>query len=147
MFLHSIPKRKNRKMPGKRIGRGVGSGVGGHTATRGQKGQKSRSGHKSMVMFEGGNVPFHRRMPKYRGFTNTEKVTYHVVNLSVIEGEYKSDEIVSLETLKAKGIIRKRAEHVKILGTGDLSKKLNFEGLKISEAARAKIQAAKGSIK
>ena len=57
MYLEDIPKRKNRKMKGKRLGRGYGSGVGGHTSTRGTKGQKSRAGHKSLVFFEGGNVP------------------------------------------------------------------------------------------
>jgi len=68
MYLESIPVRKNRKKNSKRLGRGYGSGVGGHTSTRGSKGQKSRSGHKSLVFFEGGNVPFFRRMPKFAGF-------------------------------------------------------------------------------
>ncbi|NCA93169.1 hypothetical protein EOM82_08040, partial [bacterium] len=61
-------------MKAKRIGRGYGSGVGGHTVGRGAKGQKSRSGHKSLVMFEGGNVPFYKRMPKYKGFNAANKI-------------------------------------------------------------------------
>ena len=70
MELEKIALRKNRIKKAKRLGRGYGSGVGGHTVGRGTKGQKSRSGHKSLQFFEGGNVPFFRRMPKYKGFNN-----------------------------------------------------------------------------
>ena len=72
MYLHSLPKRNNRKEKAKRIGRGYGTGVGGHTVGRGMKGQKSRSGHKSLVGFEGGQTPFFRRMPKFMGFKPIE---------------------------------------------------------------------------
>jgi large subunit ribosomal protein L15 len=147
MFLERIPKRKNRKMPSKRIGRGYGSGTGGHTVGRGTKGQKSRSGHKSTVFFEGGNVPFFRRIPKYRGFNKTNKVYYDPINLTTLEKEYKAGEEISLDTLREKGLIRKATTHVKILGNGEVSKKLKISGLPLSESAREKILAAGGSVK
>ena len=98
MKLNSIPKRKNRVMPGKRIGRGYGSGVGGHTVGRGTKGQKSRAGHKSTRFFEGGNVPFFRRMPKYKGFNQPQKVEAQAVNLEVLDKEFKDGDLVNLES-------------------------------------------------
>lgn len=147
MKLESIPKRTNRISKAKRIGRGVGSGVGSHTVGRGSKGQKSRSGHKSMVMFEGGNVPFFRRMPKFRGFKRTQKVDFQPVNVSVLSESYNDGEVVSLLSLKEKGIVRKRTEFVKILGEGEIDKALVLEDVAISESARKKIVAAKGTIK
>ncbi|WKZ30773.1 MAG: 50S ribosomal protein L15 [Candidatus Dojkabacteria bacterium] len=147
MKLENLPKRKNRTFKGKRIGRGYGSGVGGHTATRGSKGQKSRSGHKSLVMFEGGNVPFYRRMPKYKGFSRPFKIEYEVVNVAVLNEEFKTGETVNLDTLREKALIQKRTTHVKILGSGDLDKKLTIEGLALSESARDKVLGAKGVIK
>jgi large subunit ribosomal protein L15 len=147
MHLERIPKRKNRKMPSKRIGRGYGSGTGGHTVGRGTKGQKSRSGHKSTVFFEGGNVPFFRRIPKYRGFNQPNRTEYEPINLITLEKEFKASEEVSLESLREKGLVRKRTTHVKILGSGEVSKKLKINGLPISESAREKVLAAGGSIK
>ncbi|HNW32868.1 MAG TPA: 50S ribosomal protein L15 [Candidatus Dojkabacteria bacterium] len=147
MKLNSIPKRKNRVMPGKRIGRGYGSGVGGHTVGRGTKGQKSRAGHKSTRFFEGGNVPFFRRMPKYKGFNQSQKVEAQAVNLEVLDKEFKDGDLVNLESLVSKGIARKNSKVVKILGKGEITKKLKVEGLKISESAIEKIKKAGGSIK
>jgi large subunit ribosomal protein L15 len=147
MFLERIPKRKNRKMPSKRIGRGYGSGTGGHTVGRGTKGQKSRTGHKSTVFFEGGNVPFFRRIPKYRGFNKPNKVHYEPINLNTLEEFFKAAEEVNLESLREKGLIRKRTTHVKILGSGEVSKKLKINGLPLSETARDKVLAAGGSVK
>ncbi|HOZ44487.1 50S ribosomal protein L15 [Candidatus Dojkabacteria bacterium] len=147
MKLNSIPKRKNRVMPGKRIGRGYGSGVGGHTVGRGTKGQKSRAGHKSTRFFEGGNVPFFRRMPKYKGFNQPQKVEAQAVNLEVLDKEFKDGDLVNLESLVSKGIARKNSKVVKILGKGEITKKLKVEGLKISESAIEKIKKAGGSIK
>lgn len=147
MKLNSIPKRKNRVMPGKRIGRGYGSGVGGHTVGRGTKGQKSRAGHKSTRFFEGGNVPFFRRMPKYKGFNRPQKVEAQAVNLEVLDKEFKDGDLVNLESLVSKGIARKNSKVVKILGKGEITKKLKVEGLKISESAIEKIKKAGGSIK
>lgn len=147
MHLERIPKRKNRKMASKRIGRGYGSGTGGHTVGRGTKGQKSRTGHKSTVFFEGGNVPFFRRIPKYRGFNKPNKVHYEPINLSTLEKFFKATEEVNLESLRTKGLIRKRTTHVKILGSGEVSKKLKINGLPLSETARDKVLAAGGSVK
>jgi len=147
MYLDSIPKRKNRKKKGKRLGRGYGSGVGGHTANRGMKGQKSRSGHKSLVMFEGGNVPFFKRIPKYRGFKKIDKKIYTAVNIDVLNDNFKSGEIVSLGNLKKKGLIAQRTQYVKILGLGKIKKKLTISKLPISKSAQEKIEKAGGTIK
>lgn len=147
MYLENIPERKNRKKKGKRLGRGYGSGVGGHTSTRGSKGQKSRSGHKSLVFFEGGNVPFFRRMPKFAGFKRSKKVEATAINLDIIEKNYKEGETVSLDTLKKKALIAQRTVSVKILGDGDITKKIIVSDLPASESAKQKIQKAGGSIK
>lgn len=147
MYLENIPERKNRKKKGKRLGRGYGSGVGGHTSTRGSKGQKSRSGHKSLVFFEGGNVPFFRRMPKFAGFKRSKKVEATAINLDIIEKNYKEGETVSLDTLKKKALIAQRTVSVKILGDGDITKQIIVSDLPASESAKQKIQKAGGSIK
>lgn len=147
MYLENIPKRNNRKNAGKRLGRGYGSGVGGHTSTRGTKGQKSRSGHKSLVFFEGGNVPFYRRMPKYKGFNKSDKVVSTAINLNILEKNFKAGETVSLEVLKEKGLISKTCKAVKILSYGDLTKKFTVSGIPTSESAREKIEKVGGSIK
>ncbi len=147
MYLENIPKRNNRKSKGKRVGRGYGSGVGGHTSTRGSKGQKSRSGHKSLVFFEGGNVPFFRRMPKFAGFNRTNKVEATVINLDILEKNFKDGDSVSLETLKKKALIAQRTTSVKILGDGNLTKKITIENLPTSQSAEEKIQKAGGLIK
>lgn len=147
MYLESIPVRKNRKKNSKRLGRGYGSGVGGHTSTRGSKGQKSRSGHKSLVFFEGGNVPFFRRMPKFAGFKRSKKVEATAINLGVIEKNFKDGDTVSLETLKKKALIAQGTISVKILGDGDITKKITISNLPASESAKEKIQKAGGSIK
>ena len=146
MKLESIPKRKNRKGKDKRIGRGYGSGTGGHTVGRGQKGQKSRSGHKSMALFEGGNLPFYKKTPKYRGFKKPNQVKYQAVNLFEIEKFFKSGDEITIESLKEKGLVRKRGDNVKILGYGELKKKITLKGLKISESARKAITNAGGKI-
>ena len=147
MELSNIPRRKNRKMPGKRIGRGYGSGVGGHTVGRGTKGQKSRSGHKSTVFFEGGNRPLFSRLPKFPGFKPVNKVEWAAVNVSVLQEEYKAGDSITIDSLKEKGIVRKRVNNVKILGSGELTVKLNIVGLHTSQTAKDKILAAGGSVK
>ena len=146
MYLENIPKRKNRKIKSKRLGRGYGSGVGGHTSTRGTKGQKSRAGHKSLVSFEGGNVPFHRRMPKFSGFNKSDKVEATVINLDILEKNFKDGDIVSIDTLKKKALIAQKAIKVKILGDGKITKKITVEGLPTSKNAKEKILKEGGSI-
>jgi large subunit ribosomal protein L15 len=147
MNLENIAKRNNRVTKAKRLGRGYGSGVGGHTVGRGMKGQKSRSGHKSLVFFEGGNTPFFRRMPKYRGFNRPQKISNEVVNISDLQEAYKSGETVNPTTLLEKKLIKKNAESVKILGNGELDKKLTVEEVKVSSSALEKITKAGGTIK
>ncbi len=147
MHLDSIPRRKNRKGKAKRLGRGYGSGVGGHTATRGTKGQKSRAGHKSLLFFEGGNVPFFRRMPKKKGFKKTDKVEVTAINLDVLEKNFKDGETVTIDSLKEKALIAKKTLYVKILGSGDISKKILVEGIPASENAKEKVLKAGGTIK
>ena len=142
-----VPARKNRQRSKVRVGRGYGSRLGGHVAGRGMKGQKSRSGHKSMVMFEGGNVPFYRRMPKYRGFKRPNKIEYVAINVSVLDELFDDGATVSLETIKKTGRIPKRAQYVKILGFGDIKKKLTVDGLLISQSAKEKIEKAGGQVK
>lgn len=147
MFLENIPKRNNRTKSGKRLGRGYGSGVGGHTSTRGSKGQKSRSGHKSLIFFEGGNVPFFRRMPKFAGFNRTKKIIATAINLDILQKNFKDGDTVSLETLKKNALIAQRTTSVKILGNGSIDKKIIISGIPASQSAKEKIQKAGGSIK
>jgi large subunit ribosomal protein L15 len=139
MQLNQLPKRKNRKTKSKRMGRGYGCGKGGHTVGRGQKGQKSRSGYSKGVGFEGGNVPLYRRLPKFRGFRNPNKIEYQVLNFADLEKHFKSGEEVSLKSLRSKGLIRKKTENVKILGKGTLTKVLKFKDIKISGKAQERI--------
>ncbi len=146
MRLEAIPKRKNRKGKDKRLGRGMGSGVGGHTVGRGQKGQKSRSGHKSMALFEGGNLPFYKKTPKYRGFKKPNQVKYQGINVSVIEENFKNGDEISLESLSEKGLVRKKQKNVKILGFGELKKKVVIKGLKVSESAKKLVKDAGGKV-
>jgi len=147
MYLENIKTRKNSVKKGKRLGRGYGSGVGGHTVGRGTKGQKSRSGHKSLVAFEGGNVPFYRRMPKYKGFKSMSKVNTQVINVDILSENFKNGDSVTDEILRKQGLIKKNTDEVKILGRGELDKKLTIEGLKVSSSAEEKIIKAGGSVK
>ena len=142
-------KRKNQKTQKKRLGRGYGSGKGGHTVGRGQKGQSSRTGHKSLIMFEGGNVTLFRRMPKYRGQKNKvlDHTEYEVVNLGALEKNFKEGEVISKQSLIEKKLIKRGSKNVKILGMGKLTKKLTLENLKMSSSTKKKVLAQKGIIK
>jgi large subunit ribosomal protein L15 len=131
---------KKKKM----LGRGVGSGHG-KTSGKGHKGQKARSGGGVRVGFEGGQMPLFRRIAR-RGFSNIPfKKTYEVVNVSDLN-RFADGEKVSAESLKAKGIVKKTSMPVKILGDGDLSRKLSVSVDKVSETARQKIVAAGGEV-
>ncbi len=145
MILNNLPKRKNRKMPKNRLGRGYAS-YGGHTTVRGQKGQKSRTGHKSLLFFEGGNVPLYRRLPKLRGFKRSWKEVNQVINVSYLDKNFEDGAIVSLETLKEKKVIKKKMDNVKILGDGELEKSLTIKGLDISKSAKKKVEDAGGKV-
>lgn len=147
MHLENIPKRKKRIGKAKRIGRGYGSGVGGHTSTRGMKGQKSRAGHKSLLFFEGGNVPFFRRMPKSKGFNKSNKIESTAINLHTLEENFKAGELVTVESLKEKALIAQKTVSVKVLGSGEISKKIVIEGIPASQVAKEKVEKAGGTIK
>ncbi|MDA1352994.1 MAG: 50S ribosomal protein L15 [bacterium] len=124
-----------------RVGRGNASGHGGECG-RGHKGQKSRSGYSRKAGFEGGQNPLYRRIPKNKGFKNFKfKVTYTAINLSLIDTLYKDNEIVDLDSLVDKGIVQEN-ELLKILGDGELTKKVTIKANKASKTAVEKIQKA-----
>jgi large subunit ribosomal protein L15 len=147
MKLHNLKRRKKRQMKSKRIGRGYASGVGGHTCGKGMKGQKSRSGYSKGPEFEGGDTPLYLRVPKLPGFRNPNRTEYAPINLRDIETHYKEGETVSLETLKQRGLVKKRMQRVKILASGELTRKLVFKGLSYSKTALEKIKKAGGEVK
>jgi large subunit ribosomal protein L15 len=140
MNLSTIRKPKNSTEKRKRVGRGMGSGMG-KTSTRGHKGQRSRSGSRMMRGFEGGQMPLHRRLPK-RGFTNIFKKEYTVVNLTRLAE--LGETTVNPEVLYNKGILKSRSGMVKILGTGELSGALTVTAHKFSASAQEKITKAGG---
>jgi large subunit ribosomal protein L15 len=136
------PKKANTGR--KRVGRGMGSGMG-KTSTRGHKGQGSRSGSRLMRGFEGGQMPLHRRLPK-RGFTNIFRTEYSVLNLDRIaqlESEIGQGEL-TLEHFAAKGLLEKHGGLLKILGNGDLTGAVTIHAHKFSKSAQEKIEKAGG---
>lgn len=133
--------RKNRK----RIGRGNSSGHG-TTAGRGSKGQLSRSGGGKGAGFEGGQQPLAMRLPKLPGFTNRNRVEYAPVNVSRLEEKFADGDTVDTDSLIAAGIIKREYELVKVLGNGEITKKLTVKVDKVSASAQAKIEAAGGKV-
>ncbi|HWC16767.1 MAG TPA: 50S ribosomal protein L15 [Terriglobales bacterium] len=131
------PKKANSNK--KRVGRGMGSGMG-KTSTRGHKGQRSRSGSRMMRGFEGGQMPLHRRLPK-RGFTNIFKTEYTILNLDRIAELGEAD--VTFDSLVKAGLAR-NGDLVKVLGDGELKKKVNVQAHKFSKSAQEKITKAGG---
>ena len=134
----NAPKKANENK--KRVGRGMGSGMG-KTSTRGHKGQGSRSGSSLMRGFEGGQMPLHRRLPK-RGFTNIFRVEYAVLGLDKIAELGESE--LTLDVLKSKGILKKRDGLVKVLANGELKTAVTVHAHKFSAAAAKAIEAAGG---
>ena len=144
MRLHDIKPNKGAKHRKKRVGNGESSGLG-KTCGKGHKGQKSRSGGGVRPGFEGGQMPLHRRLPK-KGFSNEQfRLKYVVVNVGQLEEKFDGD-VVNEETLREAGIVQGAFDAIKILGTGELKKKLKFEVAKVSASAKEKIEAAGGSI-
>ena len=135
------PSPGSHKKP-KRVGRGPGSGHG-KTATRGHKGQNARSGGGVRRGFEGGQMPLQRRLPK-RGFTNIFKKQYSIVNVKEL-ARFADGDVATPESLKEKGLINKR-QPVKILGEGELTKKITVKAHKFSQAAIQKIEASGGKV-
>ena len=142
MKLENLPKTAELKAT-KRVGRGPGSGMG-KTSTRGENGQKSRSGASIKPWFQGGQSPLYRRIPK-RGFNNARFTTrYAIINLSDLNKFFKDGDVVSEEVLKERGIIKKRLSGIKILGNGNLEKKLTIKANRFTTTAVSKIEEAGG---
>jgi large subunit ribosomal protein L15 len=144
MQLHEVHVGIHRRKKRKRIGRGVGSGHG-KTSTKGHKGHSSRQGFKLSPIFEGGQMPLARRVPK-RGFVNGAfKKSYAIVNLADLDEKFEAGSIVDEKALRSKGLVKGHAfDGIKILGDGKLSKNLEVHATKFSESATSKIVAGGG---
>jgi large subunit ribosomal protein L15 len=143
--LHNLHPNEGATKAKKRLGRGRGSGTG-KTSGKGVKGQKARPGHHgARFAFEGGQMPMPRRIPK-RGFKNPNRVEAFPINVETLEKQFDAGATVDLATLQAKGIVPKLVDTVKILAEGKISKKLALKVHRISEAAKAKVEAAGGSV-
>ncbi len=141
MKLHELAPAAGSTTAAKRLGRGVGSGLG-KTSGKGHKGAKARSGGGKRPGFEGGQMPLYPRIPK-KGFTNIFRTEYAEVNVGQLE-VFNDGVVVNAELLKAAGIIKKTMDGVKILGNGELTKKLTVEAAKFTESAKEKIEAVGG---
>lgn len=138
--LRPTPGAKHRK---KRVGRGYGSGLGGHESGRGTKGQNSRSGGGTRLGYEGGQTPIWMRLPK-RGFKNRNRVDYACVNVDTLDHLFKGDEEITPERLLSDGVIKGMKDGVKILGRGELSKALVVKAHRFTAEAARKIEGAGG---
>ncbi|WP_017446390.1 50S ribosomal protein L15 [Gayadomonas joobiniege] len=142
MYLNTLSPAPGSKPSKKRVGRGIGSGLG-KTGGRGHKGQKSRSGGSVKPGFEGGQMPIQRRLPKF-GFTSRKSLVSDQVTLSEIA---KVDgDVVSLLSLKAAGLVKKHIEAVKIVKSGAISRAVTVQGIGATKGAREAIEAAGGKI-
>lgn len=146
MKLHELKPAEGSRKERNRVGRGTGSG-NGKTAGRGHKGQKARSGGGVRPGFEGGQMPIYRRLPK-RGFKNVWAKKYVAVNLSTLEKKFDDGAEVSLESLREIGVIKKKnfIDGIRVLGGGELTKKLNVVAAGVSKSAVEKIKAAGGTV-
>jgi len=142
MELNKIKPADGSKKARRRVGRGIGSGLG-KTAGRGHKGQKSRAGGYHKVGFEGGQMPLQRRLPK-RGFKSQQLKYNGEITLGDLQ-KLAADE-VDLQTLKAAGLVRELIKHVKVISTGELSRKVSLKGIAATAAAKTAIEAAGGSL-
>lgn len=146
MEQYTLKAPKGSKKKKKIVGRGSGTRLQ-KTAGKGNKGQNARAGGGVRPGFEGGQMPLYRRIAS-RGFSNCPfKIETVPVNLELIDAKFQEGDVVSLQSLKEKGIVKTRAKNIKILGKGELKKKLVFESLPISEGAKEKILQSGGEIK
>ncbi len=145
MQINDLMPAPGSRKPRKRVGRGPGSGKGG-TAGRGDKGQLSRAGGGKGPGFEGGQNPLHMRLPKLPGFKNRFRVEYAVVNVSRLDVLFEDGATVDVDALFDKGVIKSKSVPVKVLGDGELTKKLTVKADKVSGGARSKIVAAGGKV-
>jgi large subunit ribosomal protein L15 len=141
MKLHELKPAAGATAAEKRVGRGTGSGLG-KTSGRGHKGLKARSGGSSRPGFEGGQMPLVRRIPK-RGFTNIFATEYATINVSDLNA-FEDGQEITFEVLKAQGMLKKKYDGLKILGNGELTKKLTVKAAKFTKSAQEKIEAAGG---
>ncbi len=141
MKLHDLKPTPGSTRALRRLGRGTGSGLG-KTSGKGHKGAKARSGGGKAPGFEGGQMPLYRRIPK-SGFKNPFRKEYATVNIGSLEG-FEDGAVVNLEALKAAGLVRQVKDGVKILGTGELTRKLTVQAVRFSGSAREKIEKAGG---
>jgi len=145
MRLHDLAPRPGAKHRRKRLGIGESSGHG-KTSGRGHKGQRARSGGSVRLGFEGGQMPLIRRLPK-RGFNNTDfKPVYAVINLDTLEERFEAGTTITEQALRAARLVNGRNDGIKLLARGTVTKKFTVEVDKASEAARAKLEAAGGSV-
>jgi large subunit ribosomal protein L15 len=142
MQLNSIKPAAGSKKARRRVGRGMGSGLG-KTAGRGHKGQKSRAGGFHKVGFEGGQMPLQRRLPK-RGFKSALKAYAAEITLGELERLGKDE--VDLLTLKAAGLVRERVKTVKVIKSGELKRKVSLKGIGVTAGAKSAIEAAGGKV-
>lgn len=143
MKLHELQTSPRSRRPRKRVGRGTSSGYG-KTAGRGQKGQLARSGGKTRLGFEGGQMPLFRRMPK-RGFNNINRKEYAIINLDDLN-QFRAGSEVNARVLLEAGVIKKELSGIKLLANGELKKKLTVKVNKVSKAAKEAVEAAGGTI-
>ncbi|MBO5047136.1 MAG: 50S ribosomal protein L15 [Clostridia bacterium] len=141
MKLHELSPAEGSAKAAWRKGRGAGSG-NGKTAGKGHKGQNARSGGGVRLGFEGGQIPLYRRLPK-RGFTNVFATTYAIVNVEALNA-FEDGAVVNAEALLEKGIIKKALDGVKILGRGELTKKVTVQAAIFSASAKEKIESVGG---
>ncbi len=145
MIIDDVHRGIHRRRKRKRIGRGPGSGHG-KTSGRGHKGYGSRAGASRRLGFEGGQMPLFRRLAK-RGFSNKRfAANVAIINVATLEQKFEDGETVSPETLIEKGLAKKRFDVIKILGDGELSKKLTVQAHRFSASAEEKIQASGGTV-
>ncbi len=142
-LLTSISKLKTRSK--KRVGRGYGSGKGGHTSSAGQKGQKSRGGAKIPLWFEGGQLPLIKRLPMLRG-KGKLNVVRPTAEITLSEIEKMKSDTITLETLKLEKLIEKRFKKAKVIATGEISRKVTVKGLRVSANAKKAITKVGGKI-
>lgn len=143
--LHNLHPNPGATREKKRLGRGRGSGKG-KTSGKGVKGQKARPGHHgARYAFEGGQMPMPRRVPK-RGFKNRNRVEAFPINVSTLESLFEAGATVDIDVLRTKGLIPKHVETIKILGEGEITKKLNITAHRASATAKEKVSAAGGTL-
>ncbi len=148
MDLSNLKPAKGSTRTRKRIGRGVGSGYGGHSSTKGTKGQKARTGASIPIWFEGGQMPLQRRIPKF-GFKNRSRVEYRPINLARVaelieQGTFSAEKVITPQAMVKAGLARK-SDRIKILGAGEITQAVFVRAHAFSGSAREKIEAAGGS--